>query len=85
MNSCALCMVGNRKNIIGVGVAGDLPGPFPVALAVTIQTDMLGILVCCSVYHNKVQTEILAGLHDPNGDFAPVSYEYFAVHKNQVQ
>jgi len=33
---------------------------------------MLGILVGLGVDHGVIETEILAGIHDPDGDFSPV-------------
>ena len=79
--SQAVC---DSKDIIGISITGDLPGLFITASGVAVEADMLGVLVRCGIHYNKIQPEILAGLHDSYGDFAPVRYEDFAVHINPV-
>ena len=82
MNCRAVCMVSHRQYIIGVGVTGNLPGPFVIAFAVAIQADMLRVLVSRGIHHNIVEPEVVASLHYPYGDFAPVCYEDFIGHYN---
>jgi hypothetical protein len=77
-------MVGNRKNIIRVGVAGYLPCSFGVARAVMVQPDMLRVFVRRCIYNHIIQPEILTGLHYSYGDFASVRNEDFTVHNNPV-
>jgi hypothetical protein len=77
-------MVGHRQDVIGVGIAGYLPGLFAVACAVTVQANMLRVFVRRRVDDNVIKPQIPAGLHDANGNFAPVGDEDFIVHYGPV-
>jgi len=71
MDGGAAGVIGHRQDIVGFGVAGYPPGVLAGAKG-DIALDMLGILVGLGVDHGVIETEILAVIHDPDGDFSPV-------------
>ncbi len=74
MDGGAAGMVGHRQDVVGFGVTGDAPGIL-AGSAGDITLDVLGIPVGLGVHHDMVEAEILAGIHDPDGDFSPVGDE----------
>lgn len=83
MNSRAAAIVGYRKDIVRVSIAGDLPGvllrPFG-----PVQLDVLGIPVGICVDYNVVQSQIPATIHYADGYFATVGDEHLSFHTNPL-
>ena len=67
-------MVGYRKDIVGFGITGDAPGVL-ARTAGNIALHMFGIFVGIGIDDYIVEAEILAGVHDPDGNLPPVRDE----------
>jgi hypothetical protein len=74
MDGGAPGMIGYGEDVIGFGVTGDAPGVLFRA-AGDVSAHMLGIPVRFGVDHDIFKIKILAGIHDPDGDFATIGYE----------
>ena len=83
MDSRAERMVSNGQNVIGVGIADNTPGILVPALG-PVQLHMLGVPVGISIDDYVVKAQVLAGIHDPDGNFATICYEYLALHSKPL-
>jgi hypothetical protein len=74
MDGGAAGMIGHGKNVVGFGVAGYAPRVLPGPVG-NVAPYMLRVLVGLGINNDIFETEILAGIHDPNGYFTTIGYE----------
>jgi hypothetical protein len=67
-------MVSDSEDIIWLGITGDSPGILIRATG-DITANMLRILVRIRINDYIIKIKILAGFHDPNGNFASIGYK----------